>query len=186
MKRFLLTLALAATASAAPYEVDPVHSTVLFKIQHLGTSWVYGRFNDFTGAIEVDAAKPEAYSLSFEVKVESIDTANAKRDQHLKSPDFFNAKEFPVIAFKSTKVTASGKDAADVTGDLTLHGVTKPVTAKVVKVGEGKHPKSGAEMAGFEATFVIKRSDFGMSNMVGPAGAGDEVFLTVAVEAHKK
>ena len=185
MKRVLMMLVAAATAAAATYDVDPVHSSVTFKIQHMGTSWTYGRFNDLAASLEYDAAKPEASSLSFTAKAESVDTGNAKRDQHLKGPDFFNAKEFPEIAFKSTKVTPSGKDAAEVTGDLTLHGVTKPVTAKVVKVGEGKTMKGG-EMIGFEATFTVKRSDFGMANMVGPKGAGDEVYLTVAIEAHKK
>ena len=186
MKRTLLMLALAATVAAATYEVDPVHSSVIFKIQHLGTSWTYGRFNDISGSIEMDAAKPEASSVTFTVKVDSVDTGNAKRDQHLKSPDFFNAKQFPEITFKSTAVKSLGKDAAEVTGDLSLHGVTKSVTAKVSKVGEGKHPKSGAEMVGFEASFLIKRTDFGMTYAVGPTGGGDEVSLIVALETHRK
>ncbi len=184
-KRILTALAsaLCLAAAAAPYEGDTVHSFVLFKVKHMDASWSYGRFKDFTVSFQADEAKPELSSVAFEVKAESIDTGNEKRDQHLRSPDFLNAKQFPLITFRSTAVKPLGKDAVEVTGDLTLHGVTKPITVKVVKVGTGKNPKGG-ELMGLETVFTIKRSDFGMTNMVGPVG--DEVTLTVAVEGAKK
>lgn len=166
---------------AATYSGDTVHSFVLFKIKHLGTSWVWGRFNDFT--VSVDAAGEDLKSVAFTVKTGSVDTGTANRDTHLKGPDFFNAKQFPEVTFKSTAVKAAGADGWDVTGDLTLHGVTKPITVRVGKVGAGKGMK-GEELLGLEATFVVKRSEYDMGNMVGPVG--DDVTLTVAVEAAKK
>lgn len=165
------------------YEADPVHSFVLFKARHLGASWAYGRFNELKASIQVDEAKPELSSVSFEVKAESVDTGVAKRDQHLRSPDFLNAKQFPAITFKSSKVVGAGKDAVEVTGDLTLHGVTKSITVKVEKVGAGKGMK-GEELMGFETTFTIKRSEYGMTTMLGPVS--DEITLTVAVESARK
>ncbi len=167
----------------ATYEGDTVHSFVLFKVKHMDVGSAYGRFNDFKVSAQVSEPRPEGCSVSFEVKAESVDTGNAKRDQHLRGPDFLNAKEFPDITFKSTGVKSLGKDGAEVTGDLTLHGVKRPVTVKVAKVGSGKD-KKGAELIGFETTFTIKRSDFGMTNMIGPVS--DEVTLTVAVEAARK
>ena len=113
------------------------------------------------------------------MKVESIDTHNAKRDQHLKSPDFFNAKQFPAITFKSKQVKKSSKDTYEVTGDLTIHGVTRPVTVKVTNTGSGKDPM-GANRIGFETIFTIKRSDFGMKFMLGPVS--DEIRLIVSIE----
>ncbi len=169
--------------AAATYAGDTVHSFVLFKIRHLGTSWTHGRFNDFTVSVQAGEGGALVSAVDFVVKCESVDTGNAKRDQHLKSPDFFNAKQFADIAFKSTAVKALDADNADVTGDLTLHGVTKSITARVTKVGAGKGMK-GEDLLGLESTFALKRSDFGMTNMVGPVG--DDVTLTVAVEGAKK
>ncbi len=172
-------------ARSAPAETtwagDTVHSSVLFRIKHLGVSWTMGRFNDFT--VSLKSADAGLSSVAFTVKTDSVDTGNAKRDQHVKSPDFFNAKQFGEITFRSTKVTGGDKDVAEVTGDLTLHGVTKPLTVQVSKVGSGKGMK-GEELAGYQTSFTVKRSDFGMTNMVGPVG--DEVALTVSVEAAKQ
>lgn len=185
MRRILTAGAalLCLAAAAATYEGDTVHSFVGFKVKHMDASWSYGRFNDFKVSIQVDEGKPELSSISFEVKAESVDTGNEKRDQHLRSPDFLNAKQFPAITFKSTAVKSLDKDTAEVIGNLTLHGVTKPITVKVTKVGTGKHPKGG-ELMGFETTFTIKRSEFGMTQMVGPVG--DEVTVTVAIEGARK
>ncbi len=166
---------------AATFAGDTVHSFVLFKIKHLGTSWIWGRFDDFTVSADADASG-DLKSVAFDVKTDSVDTGQPKRDQHLKSPDFLNAKQFADVVFKSTAVKAAG-DGWDVTGDLALHGVTKSITAHVAKVGAGKGMK-GEDLLGLESTFVVKRSEFGMTNMIGPAG--DEVTLTVAVEAAKK
>jgi polyisoprenoid-binding protein YceI len=175
----LCLLVLAAVVQAETYKVDPVHSTIIFRVGHLNAGVVYGRFNDPVGTITIDSENPANSSLNVEVKTDNIDTHNQKRDDHLRSPDFFNNKEFPTISFKSTAFKSSGDNKYEVTGDLTLHGVTKPVTVTVDKLGTGKDP-SGATRAGFESIFTIKRSDFGMNFMQG--GVGDEVRLMIALE----
>ena len=176
-------LAVSAPANAAEaYAADPVHSSLVYRVKHFNATYFWGRFNTITGSFTLDEANPAQCQFDFQVKADSIDTGNSKRDQHLKSPDFFNVVQFPTIAFKSQKVTKSG-EAYEVVGDLTLHGVTKPVTVKVVPTGKGKGPM-GAPIAGIEATLTLKRTDFGMSNMVGPLG--DEVWVTVGVEGRRK
>ena len=117
-----------------------------------------------------------------EVKTDSIDTGNGKRDQHLKSADFFNAKEFPTASFKSKSVKKSAK-GLDVSGDLTIHGETKPATITMEHVGSGKGPQGG-EVTGFEGAIVVKRSDFGMKSYLEMLG--DEVTIKISVEAAKK
>jgi polyisoprenoid-binding protein YceI len=176
-------LAVSPAANAAEaYAADPVHSSLVYRVKHMNATYFWGRFNTITGSFTLDEANPAQCQFEFQVKADSIDTGNAKRDQHLKSPDFFNVVQFPTIAFKSQKVTKSG-EAYDVVGDLTLHGVTKPVTVKVVPTGKGKGPM-GAPIAGIEATLTLKRTDFGMSNMVGPLG--DDVWVTVGIEGRRK
>ena len=131
-----LTLVAAAPLRAADtYKIDPVHSTSIFRISHLGSSWIYGRFDDVTGTFTVDPKNAADVKFDVIIKADSIDTNNVKRDTHLKSADFFSVKEFPTIEFKSTQVKEDGEKKYDVTGDLTLHGVTKSVTAKVEFVG---------------------------------------------------
>ena len=177
-------LALGPVAAAAPvnYEVDTVHSSLIFRIKHLDVGFTYGRFNDFSGKMVVDEASPAGSSVEITAQIASVDTNNAKRDQHLRSPDFFNANQFPTMTYKSTAVSKSG-DEYSVQGNLTLHGVTKAVTIKMKKTGEGKDPR-GNELIGFEGTMTIKRSDFGMDKM--SQAVGDWVWITVAVEAIKK
>ena len=177
-----LVLGAALSSRADTFGVDPVHSTALFRIKHLGTSYTHGRFNDVSGSIVTDPDLAKS-SVEIVIKAESVDTHLEKRDQHLRSADFLNVKEFPTITFKSREVKSAGADAFDVTGDLTLHGVTKPLTIRVEKTGSGKDMK-GNELIGFETVFTVKRSDFGMDYMVGPVG--DEVRMTLAVEAGKK
>lgn len=172
-----------AGAASGAYTVDAVHSTVIFRIKHMNAGYSYGRFNDLAGTFLLDDARPEASSIAITVQTESIDTANEKRDQHLRSPDFFSAKEFPTITFKSTQVKKSGS-AFEVVGDLTLHGVTKPVTATVEPSGTGKG-RQGESLAGLEARFTIKRSDFGMTTYL-PTALGDEVNLIVALEGARQ
>ncbi len=174
-----LLMGLPSLATAETYKVDAVHSSFIFRAKHFGAGYFYGRFNDATGSIVVDDANPAKSSVEVEVKVDTVDTHDPKRDQHLKSPDFFNAKQFPVITFKSKQVKKSGKDTYEVTGDFTLHGVTRPVTAKVTRTGAGKDP-FGKYRIGFETTFTIKRSDFGMKFMIGPVG--DEIRMIVSIE----
>lgn len=172
-----------STAAADVYTIDPVHSTIMFRIKHLGVSYTFARFNQISGAISLDAAKPESSSVNIEIKTESIDSGNGKRDAHLKSGDFFDVKQFPTATFASTSVKKSGDNKFTVTGDLTLHGVKKPVTVEIESVGKGKGMQGG-ELAGFFGAFTIKRSDFGMNFM--PDALGEDVAVTVAVESGKK
>lgn len=173
---------LAARAAAETYKIDPVHSSVGFSALHLGVTNFYGRFNDIAGTVVFDQEDPAKSSVDLSVPVESLDTHNDKRNQHLKSPDFFNAKQFPVITFKSNKVEASG-DSYKISGDFTLHGVTKPVTVDFKKGGEGKGMQ-GETRAGGETRFTIKRSEFGMSFM--PGAIGDEITVLLSLEGIKQ
>jgi polyisoprenoid-binding protein YceI len=165
------------------FEIDSVHSSVVFKIQHMGIANFYGRFNDISGTYSIDAANPASSNFDIHVKTDSVDTKNAKRDGHLKSPDFFNAAEFPEIAFKSTKVSGEGNNLK-VTGDLTLHGVTKPATVNLALFPAKQTPQG--YKSGFETTFTIKRTDFDMDTYVAEGGLGDEVQITVAGEGLKR
>lgn len=177
-------LLLSAPAWAADtYEVDGAHSSVIFRVKHLDVSYLYGRFNDVTGTVALDAADPSKSVIDIKVNAQSIDTHNEKRDQHLQSPDFFNAKQFPTIAFKSKKVAKKSGDTWSVTGDLTLHGVTKEVTVDFQRTGEGKDPWGGYR-AGTEATFNVSRAAFGMGGM--PDAVGDDVRLHISLEGVKK
>jgi polyisoprenoid-binding protein YceI len=171
--------------AADTYKIDPVHSTAIFRISHLGASFIYGRFDDVEGTFTVDEQKPDDVMFDVSIKADSIDTNAAARDKHLKSADFFSVNEFPTLTFKSTSVKADGDKKYDVTGDLTIHGVTKSVTATVDFVGtaDGTKMKMGFR-AGYEAHLTIKRSDFGMDKLVGPVG--DEVQLTVSLEGVKQ
>jgi polyisoprenoid-binding protein YceI len=171
--------------AAKAYQIDAVHSSVLFRAKHLGVTYFYGRFNEFSGNITMDEADVSKSKVEFEVKTASVDTANAKRDQHLRSPDFFNAKQFPVLTFKSTKVSekAGQENILEVTGDFELHGVKKSITVDVEITGKGKSPQGG-ELIGFETTFAIKRSEFGMT--YGMQGVSDDIRITVSIEAGKK
>lgn len=164
-------------AQAAEFAVDATHSTVLFRVKHMGTSYAFGRFNDVSGRF----ALGEGGALDVRVKSASVDTANAKRDQHLRGVDFLNAVQFPEIRFKSTRVTqaSSGTDAFDVAGELTLHGVTRPVSLRLERTGTGKDMR-GKAIAGVYGEFTVRRTDFGMKAMVGPVG--DEIRLTVSLE----
>jgi len=149
-------------------------------------SKVRGSFAEFDGAVTVDAARPEASSVSFTVKAASVDTKEAKRDEHLRSADFFDAAKFPEIRFVSTSVRSSGENRYDVTGDLTLHGVTKRVTLPVTFLGIQKDPW-GNEKAGFETAVVLNRKDFGVNwnKALDQGGAilGDDVSVSIALEA---
>jgi len=181
----LPSLALAETET---FTLDKVHSQVGFKVRHF-VSKVNGRFGDYEGTVNIDRAKPEASSVEITIKTESINTDNAQRDGHLKSPDFFDAAKYPTITFKSTKVVAKGNNAYDVTGNFTLHGVTKEITVPVSFMGFIKDPRGG-EKAGFEASTVINRKDYGIVwNQTLDAGGtvlGDEVTVDLNFEANKK
>ncbi|MGH7149285.1 MAG: YceI family protein [Planctomycetota bacterium] len=173
----------APAPAAKTYKIDSVHSSALFRILHNNASYFYGRFTDISGTVVYDEANPAGSSVEVTIQADSVATGNGKRDEHLKSPDFFNAGEFPVLSFKSKGVKkGSGKGEFEVTGDLTIHGVTKPLTTKVVHTGTGQG--RGGEVAGFETTFTIKRTDFDMKHMVGPLG--EEVQVTISLEGEKQ
>lgn len=176
-----LSLGVASLRAADTYELDPAHTSITFKITHLKISTVNGRFNNPTGKFVIDS-NLEKSSLNVEVAAESVDTGISKRDEHLRSPDFFDLKKFPKISFESTAFKATATGFA-IDGKITLHGVTKPVTITLTKTGEGKDPWGGFRV-GYETTFKVNRSDYGMDYMQGVVG--DEVTLTVNIEAVKK
>jgi polyisoprenoid-binding protein YceI len=166
-------------AHADTYKIDPVHSSILYRVKHFGASYSYGRFNDCSGHFTIDDTNPSADRFDLTVKVDSLDSNNKNRDTHLKSPDFFNAKEFPAMTFKSTQVQKIDDQNLDVQGDLTIHGVTRPVTFRVERTGVGKDPR-GNVRAGLETVLTIKRSDYGMNFML--QGVGDDVRIIVSLE----
>lgn len=191
MKKLRVVASLAALClapaliSAAPetFEIDPVHSFVIFKVRHMNVGNAYGEFNNFKGTIVQDKEAPQNNSLQMEVDVNSLDTKNEKRDQHVLSPDFLNAKQFPTMTFKSDSAKKLSENKYELTGQFTLHGVTKPLTVQVDKIGEATDPKGGVRVGG-ESTFTIKRSDYGMTKMMD--NLGDEITVTVALEGIKK
>jgi polyisoprenoid-binding protein YceI len=197
-------------AAGAPdsYVVDPAHTSATFRIEHLGISWVSGRFNEVSGKCAIDKTDPTKSTFEVTIKATSIDTNNAQRNEHLRSEDFFNVKQFPEMTFKSTSVKraattqpaaagASTKPAQDypkpqpadanavheVTGDFTMHGVTKPVTFVLRGGKEAELPK-GTQRIGFFTEFSLKRTDYGMDKL--PGAVGDEVKIAVSFEAVKQ
>jgi len=189
--RFAVLAAALAAASPAlaaeTYQFDKSHTTVGFQVRHIFTM-LGGKFQDFSGTIKVDRAKPEASSVEFTIQAASIFTNDPKRDEHLKSPDFFDVPTHPTITFKSTSMKANGKDGWLVTGDLTMRGVTKQVTLPVTFLGEGKDPW-GNEKMGFETSTTLNRKDYGINwNKALDQGGvlvGDEVKVQISVEANK-
>ena len=164
------------------YTVDPDHSGVTFKLSHLGLSWVHGRFDDLSGHFTLDRQNPANCSFELAAKTESVDTNNHKRDDHLRSPDFFNAKQFPVITFKSTAVRPA-KDGFEVIGDLTLHGTTHPVTFLLSGGKSAEFPR-GVHRTGFSAELSVKRSEFGITKFAG--AVGENVYIELSFEGKKK
>lgn len=180
----LLLPALSAVAAAEVYKVDRDHSGVNFTIRHFVTN-VPGRFKDFDGAIKYDKQNPAASTVSFTIQAASIDTDNSDRDNHLRGEDFFDVQKFPTITFSSTSVKAVDADTLEVTGDLTMHGVTRKITVPVEVLGSMKTPQG--EKAGFETTFKVDRKEYGITwNRALDAGGailGDDVKITISVEA---
>lgn len=170
-----------AYAQRVTYQVDPVHSFVIFRVKHMNTAYAYGRFNSFRGTIVVDERNPANSSVEFEIDVNSVDTGNNQRDDHLRGPDFFNGRQYPNITFRSTSVRKINNTTLEVKGNLTIRGTTRPLTVRVTYVGKGRNPR-GQEIIGFETTFTIKRSQFGVSYGLN-GGLADDVRVTVAVEA---
>ena len=187
MRKTLLALAIfgvsAGSVSAASYDLDPAHTYPNFTINHLGFSTMHGHFAKTTGSLELDVAKKTG-SVEVTIDAASVYTGFAKRDEHLRSADFFNVVEFPTITFKSTKVKFTSDKTAEVEGDLTIVGKSKSVTLMVNNIVCGAHPMNKKEMCGFDATTKIKRSDFGVK--FGLPAVGDDVSIELEVEAMKK
>ena len=186
MKKLLLMAGVALlpvnSVLAANYTIDPGHTYVSFAINHLGFSTMRGKFNQQTGSMQYDPASKKA-SVTIEIDAASIDTGHEKRDEHLRSPDFLNAVENPTITFKSTKTGWNGNKLSTVTGDLTILGVTKPVTLKVDSVNCGEHPFNKKQVCGFDAEGSVKRTDFGVT--YGAPAIGEVLDLQIEVEAFK-
>jgi polyisoprenoid-binding protein YceI len=182
-----LSAAIAAASSVAAsaadtFTADPVHSSVVFKVKHMNTSTFWGRFDTLAGSFTLDAADPAKSQMTFTVKADSVDTNNKARDNHLKSPDFFNAVQYPEIKFTSKSVAKSA-GGYEVSGTMTFHGVTKPISFVLVPTGTGKDMRGNA-IAGVDASFTLKQSDFGITKMA--AAIGDEVTVFVSIEGIKK
>ena len=181
-------LGFGSTASAAPdtYKIDPVHSVVSFKVRHL-FSYVTGKFTKFDGTFTVDPDAVPQSTVTATVQTATVDTANPKRDEDLKSANFFDATKFPEITFKSKSVTSTGKDKADITGEFTMHGVTKDLTLHAQFLGKGKGMKG--EVSGWHlVSDPIKRSDYGLDwnhAIEGTQVVGDDVEITIDIEADK-
>ena len=172
---------LASQVFAADYAIDTQgqHAFVNFKISHLGYSWVWGSFKEFDGNFSFDASQPEASKVKVTLQTASVDTNHAERDKHLRSDDFLNVSEHPTATFESTSVKSTGDGTADITGNLTLNGVTKPVVIAGKFIGEGKDPWGGYR-AGFEGTTTLKLKDFDIKMDLGPAS--QTVDLVISVE----
>ena len=178
---FFLGLGIHATAD--DYVIDAAHSGISFQISHLGLSYVQGRFNEFNGGFTIDTSDPAKSAFALTIKTESVDTNNAGRDKHLRSPDFFNVKQFPAITFASTAVKAI-EGGYEVTGDLTLHGETKPVTFSL-KGGKSAQFPPGVQRTGFSTSqIVVKRNDFGVGKPMPVLG--DDVYISISFEGTKK
>lgn len=165
------------------YKIDPLHSAAQFRINHLGFSFAYGRFNQLSGSFTYDEKDPAKCSIQMEVRAESVDTNSKERDEVLRKPDFFNVKKHPVASFKSTSVKRVDENHLDVTGDFSLLGVTKSITVRAQHIGAGKG-KFGKYRRGFDAVFTIKRGDFGMKARLPKLG--NEVRITIAVEGTRE
>jgi polyisoprenoid-binding protein YceI len=166
------------------YTVEPVHTRILFSLSHLGFSTWYGDFTHASGTARIDPAHPAASSVEVSVPTDSVATTNAVLDGELKGPDWFDAARFPAITFKSRQLTVTGPDRGQMVGDLTLHGVTRPVTLQVQFHGAGVNPLTHAFTAGFDATGAIKRGDFGITQDLPLVG--DEVTLIISAAFVRK
>lgn len=186
-KHLILPLLFAAflplSAHAADsYTVDPAHTFPHFSISHLGFSTMHGRFDHTSGKITLDRSAKRG-SLDIAIDADSVSTGFAKRDKHLKSPDFFNAVEFPTISYKSSSIKFKGDTPSSVEGQLTLLGVTKPVTLSIDAFHCGDNPMNHKYECGAAASTQIKRSDFGMNAFL--PGIGDDVKLEFEIEAYR-
>ena len=175
----LLLLPTIALADRYVIDTDHAHAFILFRIQHLGYSWLTGRFNDFSGSFEYDENNPSAASVQVEINTASVDTNHAERDKHLRSEDFLNVDKFPKARFESTAFKEHGNGTATLEGNLTLHGVTRPLTIAVEQIGHGPDPWGGYRR-GFEGNTRIALADYDINYNLGPNSK--ELLLTLSVE----
>ena len=169
-------------SAAKSFKVDPVHSTAIFRIHHLGAGRFYGRFNDVSGLIEYTPGSEDGLTLDIRIDINSVDTANEQLDNHLKSLDFFNAVEFPAMTFKSSdEATLIKPGFYQVKGIISMHGVSHPLTIEVEETGLASG--SRGDRVGFETTFTLKRSQFDMNYGVEQGALGDDVRVIVSLEA---
>lgn len=192
MRAFALTLALFATAACATpdaaqaqaqapaaqqYVLDPAHTQVAFSIERFGFTFILGRFDTVEGALLLDQARPENSNVTATIQTASVSSGNATRDEHLRSARWLDAAQFPTMQFRSTSVRRTGDQSAEVTGDLSLHGATHPVTLTVSLNQIGRNPANGSQAAGFSATGTLSRAQFGMNT--APQLIGDEARINI-------
>lgn len=180
-----VALLTALPALAADYVIDTknAHASITFRIKHLGFSWLTGRFDKFSGDFSFDDKNPDASKVKVEIDTASVDTNHAERDKHLRAADLLATDEFPTATFESTSIKAEGPDKAKITGNLTLHGVTKEITIDAERVGGGKDPWGGYR-EGFVGTTELTLADFGIMKDLGPAAKTVE--LTLNIEGIRK
>lgn len=171
-----------AHAQTTTFDVDNTHSSVIFGIGHFGLSYTYGRFNKLSGEFTLDNADVSKSSFKVTIDAASVDTNDAKRDEHLRTAEFFDVAKFPTLEFVSTSVTKTDK-GMDVHGNMTIHGVTKEITIPLAKIGEGNGP-DGVVRAGFLTQFAIQRSDYDMKTALN--AIGDGVSITFSFEGTKR
>ncbi|HVX64265.1 MAG TPA: YceI family protein [Pirellulales bacterium] len=178
----LVTVAGKPAAAGDEYAYDPVHSSISFKARHLDISWIHGRFNEAEGKFVIDREDPSKSTFELSIKVDSVDTANTARDEHLRQPDYFDAKQFPTIDFKSTSVKPI-PGGYKVTGDFTMHGKTKQVTIELLGGKEAEF--KGTKRVGFSTELAVKRSDFGFDKKnIGLIG--DEALIFIDCEGARQ
>ena len=182
---FLLAASASAFAAPQTFNIDPTHTQVSFTYSHFGFSNPTGRLEDIKGAVVVDQADWAKSSVSVTMPLSGLHTGVPKLDEHMKTPDFFDAAKFPDVTFKSTKVTKTGAETLDIAGDLTVHGVTKPVIlhAHVNKIGENK--MIGSQTAGFDAEATLKRSEFDMGKYVPMVSDEVKIHITLSADLAK-
>jgi polyisoprenoid-binding protein YceI len=175
-----LALSAASLAQGADYVIDTkgAHAFIQFRIKHLGYSWLLGRFNDFEGRFSYDEKTPAAAEVDVTIRTASIDSNHAERDKHLRGEDFLAVDKYPEARFVSTAFRENDDGTATLSGDLTLHGVTRPVTIEVQHIGHGPDPWGGYRR-GFQGSTVLKLADFGIDYDLGPAAREVELFLSV-------
>lgn len=188
----LASLLLVAARSAVAvdlYTVDPTHTSVVFSVAHSGFSYTYGMFREASGSYALDTQNPVNSRFRFNIKTNSLDTNNAKRDEHLRSADFFSAQQFPNITFETLECTPTktqdGGVLYQLTGNLTVHGVTRQVTVPLRMLGEGEGPYKD-HRTGFLCQIELKRTDFGMNNLLENNLVGDAVGITVSFEGARQ